>query len=91
MSHSGTSSRRPTVNAAKIHDCEDKMIEHLSSFIKGHITIKDADTGEILVDKDNNLVSLDDVVYTPISKDYDLNIPDFVNIKFITIRQGHAF
>lgn len=31
----------------------DKMIETLSSMIKGHVTIKDADTGEILVDKDN--------------------------------------
>jgi hypothetical protein len=29
------------------------MIEHLSSFIKGHVTVKDAETGEILLDKDN--------------------------------------
>ena len=36
-----------------------------------------------LVDKNNNLVSLDDDVYTPVTKDYSLNIPDFVNIKFI--------
>lgn len=29
------------------------MIEYLSSMIKGHITIKDAETGEVIVDKDN--------------------------------------
>jgi len=37
----------------------------------------------ILVDRDNNLVGLDDVVYTPTTKDYEFNIPDYVKIKFI--------
>lgn len=29
------------------------MIEQMSSMMKGHVTIKDADTGEVIVDKDN--------------------------------------
>jgi Protein NO VEIN, C-terminal len=36
-----------------------------------------------LIDDENNLVNLDDEVYTPITKDFDLNIPSYVKIKFI--------
>jgi len=37
----------------------------------------------LLVDKNNKLIPLSDDVYTPITKDYEINMPDFVRIRFI--------
>lgn len=39
---------------------------------------------ELLIDeKDNKIIRKDEEVYTPITKDYDFDIPSFVKIKFI--------
>jgi hypothetical protein len=38
---------------------------------------------ELLIDENNKLISKDKEVYTPITKKYDFDIPDFVRIKFM--------
>jgi len=48
-----------------------------------HETFKHETRLVFLVDKNNELVGLEDEVYTPISRNFNINIPDYVNIKFI--------
>ena len=38
---------------------------------------------KVLIDEDGEIISEDEEAYTPITKDFNFNIPDFVNIKFI--------
>jgi len=38
---------------------------------------------ELLIDEKQSIITKNDDAYTPITKDYEINLPDFVKIKFI--------
>ena len=66
----------------KLSDNVDNLDARVELISLINETIRDKKIS-LLVDKNNELIPLSDDVYTPITKDYDIDMPDFVRIRFI--------